>query len=54
MIDVDEETVKWMVVKLEKCSNCRSQVRHNVGDHYPNGVEEQIKDCLRSKLITTI
>lgn len=46
-MDIEESSLKWMVVRLEKCSGCRRQVRHNVGVHYPNGVEEHIKECLK-------
>lgn len=47
MIDVDEDTVKWMVVRLDHCSTCKRQVRHNFGVHFPNGKEEQIRECLK-------
>ena len=51
---IDEQSCKWMVVKLELCTSCKGQVRHNVGVHYPEGKEEGIRECLRCHTISPV
>lgn len=48
---IDYSLVKWMSLKLLRCAECRSQVRHNVGVHYPDGKETHVAECLRCHLI---
>lgn len=51
---VDEASLKWMTLRLERCANCKSQVRHNVGVHYPDGVEEHLKECLKCHQVSKL
>lgn len=48
---VDEASLKWMTNKLLRCPDCRAQVRHNVGVHYPNGKETHVVECMRCHVV---
>lgn len=44
---VEDADIKWMTSKLLRCPDCRAQVRHNVGVHYPDGKEVHVAECMR-------